>query len=335
MSLEQFGTMPDGDPVYRVTLASGGLSASIISYGAALQQLYVDDYEHSLVLGFNRLEDYLRYSQHYGANCGRVANRIADASLRLGGRDYQLDKNFLGKHCLHGGKQGYSKRNWRLIEHSDDSACLELLDADGGAGFPGALKVRCEYKLLKNATLQLRLTATAIDSTVCNLAHHSYFCLDASGDTRDHLFAIYADNYLPVDSELIPTGKVAAVAGTDYDLRQARSTREAIARGVTYDHNYCLADARRPLTAIAQVYSPISGVRMSLASTEPGLQFYAGANINSTVPGIHGNIYRPFAGFCLEPQLWPAANSHAHFPSIELKAEERYEQISTFAFSQN
>ena len=147
------------------------------------------------MLGFNVLEDYLRYSQNYGANCGRAANRIANASSHLGGRDYQLDKNFLGKHCLHGGKQGYSKRNWRLIKHSDDSACLELLDADGDSGFPRALSVRCEYKLLKNATLQLKLTATAIDSTVCSLAHHSYFCLDASGDTRDRLFTIYADSY--------------------------------------------------------------------------------------------------------------------------------------------
>ena len=335
MSLEQFGTMPDGDPVYRLNLAASGLSASIITYGAALQQLHLDGYEHSLVLGLTNLEDCLRYSQHYGANCGRVANRIANARLHLGGRDYQLDKNFLAKHCLHGGKQGYSKRNWRLIEHNEDSACLELLDGDGWGGFPGALHVRCEYKLLKNATLQLILTAKALDSTVCNLAHHSYFCLDDSGDTRDHLFTIHADNYLPVDSELIPTGEIAAVAGTDYDLRQARSTRDAIARGIIYDHNYCLVNARRQLTEIAQVRSARSGVKMSLASTEPGLQFYAGANINSTVPGIHGNIYQPFAGFCLEPQLWPAANSHTHFPSIELKSGASYKQVSSFAFGRD
>ena len=335
MSLEQFGTMPDGEPVYRVSLAAGGLSASIISYGAALQQLYLDGYDHSLVLGLTSLEDYMHYSQHYGANCGRVANRIANARLHMAGKAYQLDKNFLNKHCLHGGKQGYSKRNWQLIKHSDDSVCWQLFDADGQGGFPGALHVRCEYKLLANATLQLTLTAKAIDSTVCNLAHHSYFCLDASGDIRDHLFTIKADDYLPVDSELIPTGEVAAVAGTDYDLRQASSIRDAIAGGVTYDHNYCFADKRRQLTEIAQVSSPISGVRMRIASTEPGLQFYAGANIDSAAPGVHGNIYRAFSGFCLEPQLWPAANSQSHFPSIGLATGDQYQQISSFAFARD
>ena len=335
MRLEQFGAMPDGDPVYRISLAAGGLSAAIISYGAALQQLYLDGYDRSLVLGLTSLEDYWRYSQHYGANCGRVANRIANASLQLAGKNYQLDKNLLNKHCLHGGNGGYSKRNWQLISHSDDSVCWELLDTDGWGGFPGALHVRCEYKLLKNATLQLSMTAKAVDATVCNLAHHSYFCLDASGDTRDHLFTIHADNYLPVNSELIPTGEIATVASTDYDLRQARSTREAIAAGTIYDHNYCLADKRRQLTEIAQVDSPISGIKMKLASTEPGLQFYAGANINSTVPGIQGDTYQPFSGFCLEPQLWPAANSHRHFPSIELKSGERCQQISTFTFTRN
>ena len=332
MRLEQFGTMADGEPVQQVQLAAGGLSAAIISYGAALQQLYLDGCDYSLVLGFNDFASYQRYSQHYGANCGRVANRIAGARLHLAGRDYQLDNNFLGKHCLHGGKYGYSKRNWNLLDCGDNYARLELVDSDGCGGFPGTVRVRCEYRLSAPATLQLTLSAEAQADTVCNLAHHSYFCLDASGDIRDHRFSIAADSYLPVDSDLIPTGAVAPVVGTDYDLRQARSLRAAIAAGVVYDHNYCLADKRRQLSEVAQVSSANSGISLRLASTEPGLQFYAGNNIDSVVAGVNGAIYRPFSGFCLEPQLWPAANSHPHFPSIELRAGERYEQISSFSF---
>ena len=261
--------MADGEPVQQVQLAEGGLSAAIISYGAALQQLYLDGCDYSLVLGFNDFASYQRYSQHYGANCGRVANRIAGARLHLAGRDYQLDNNFLGKHCLHSGKQGYSKRNWNLLDYGDDYARLELVDPDGCGGFPGTVRVRCEYRLSAPATLQLTLSAEAQADTVCNLAHHSYFCLDASGDIRDHRFSIAADSYLPVDADLIPTGAVAPVVGTDYDLRQARSLRAAIAAGVVYDHNYCLADKRRQLSEVAQVSSANSGLACAWRAPSP------------------------------------------------------------------
>ena len=324
--------MPNGEPVQRLRLVRGDLSAQVISYGAALQQLNLTGLDYSLVLGFDQFDDYWRYSQHYGANCGRVANRIANARLQLSANAYHLDNNFLGKHCLHGGRQGYSKRNWRLLDSSIDSVTFELLDPDACGGFPGALSARCQYQLLADNTLQISLSARAQQLTVCNLAHHSYFCLDASGDIRDHLFCINTDKYLPVDSELIPTGEIAPVAGSVYDFIQPRAPRSAIAAGTIYDHNYCLSPGRRDLTPIAQVVSPRSGLTMELASTEPGLQFYAGNNIDSRVAGVNGQVYRPYSGFCLEPQLWPAANSFEHFPSIELSPQSHYQQISHYKF---
>ena len=333
MAIKSIGAMPDGSPIQSLELSCGDLRASVISYGAALQSLQFADLDYSLVLGFERAQDYLDYSQHYGANCGPVANRIAGARLELAGVDYQLEANFLGKHCLHGGSRGYSKRNWRIGAHSSDSVCLELIDPAGAGGFPGALEVSCTYRLVPPATLQLSLTARALAHSVCNLAHHSYFCLDANGDVRDHLFRIDADSYLPVDSELIPTGVVAPVAGSGYDLRHAKPLRADIEQGLAYDHNYCLASKRRALQPVAWVYSPQSGVELELATTEAGLQFYAGANIDSKVPGLHARVYRPYSGFCLEPQFWPAANSYPHFPSIELAEGELYEQKSSFGFS--
>ena len=83
-----------------------------------------------------------------------------------------------------------------------------------------------------------------------------------------------ADAFLPVDDELIPTGKVMKVEGTAFDFRRARPIGAA---GMDYDHNFCLSEDRQPLREVAELTGLRSGLTLSLATTEPGLQVYTGA----------------------------------------------------------
>ena len=63
-----------------------------------------------------------------------------------------------------------------------------------------------------------------------------------------HRVVINADRYTPVDSELLPTGKIARVAGTKFDLRIGRrleSIEEGLlarhhVTGALFDHNFVL-----------------------------------------------------------------------------------------------
>ena len=63
-----------------------------------------------------------------------------------------------------------------------------------------------------------------------------------------HRVSINADRYTPVDSELLPTGKMARVAGTKFDLRIGRrleSIEEGLlarhhVTGALFDHNFVL-----------------------------------------------------------------------------------------------
>ena len=64
-----------------------------------------------------------------------------------------------------------------------------------------------------------------------------------------HRVSINADRYTPVDSELLPTGKIAHVAGTKFDLRIGRrlesieaglARHHAGATGTLFDHNFVL-----------------------------------------------------------------------------------------------
>ena len=203
-------------------------------------------------------------------------------------------------------------------------------------GFPGALDVTCTYRMKIPGTLSVELSATCDEPTLCNLAHHSYFNLDdgGSGDVLDHRLMLAAHAYLPVDEELIPTGVVEPVDGTAFDFRQARPIRleqegeQALLRSQFLPRRRARSAAgRRPGRKGSS-----SGVEMEVWTTEPGLQFYAGAKVERTVPGHGGRMYKAYAGFCLEPQIWPDSPNRPYFPQAVLWPGEVYRQVTEYRF---
>jgi aldose 1-epimerase len=335
MEGEDFGTTPEGEKVQRFAIRGGGLSANIISWGAAVQDLRLAGHDAPLVLGFDRFEDYPAHSPYFGATPGRYANRIAGGHFSIAGKQSQLDTNFLGKHTLHGGSKGFGKRVWEVSLHGEDFVTMTMHSPDGDMGFPGAIDVTCTYRLKIPGTLSIEYTATADEPTLCNLAHHSYFNLDdgGSGNILDHRTAINAAAYLPVDEELIPTGVVQPVAGTPFDFLQARPIRfQEAGEQIVYDHNFCLAAARRPLTQAAWVQGGRSGVEMEVWTTEPGLQLYSGQFVAPTSPGLDGRRYKAFSGLCLEAQTWPDAPNRPYFPQATLWPGQIYHQVTEYRF---
>lgn len=325
-----FGEMQDGTPVERVTIRGGGLTANVLSYGAVIQDLRLAGHDAPLVLGFSEFAPYLTHSPYFGATAGRCANRIRDGHLDLDGRTYQLDRNFLGKHLLHGGARGMGKRLWRFDEVGEDSVTLSITLPDGDMGFPGTLVARATFSVLPEGVFDIRMEAETDAPTLCNLAHHSYFTL--GGPTiSDHLMRIDAESYLPVDDELIPTGEIRPVEGTGFDFRAPAPIRQAH----PVDHNFCLATERGRIRPVAWLENPETGVKMELRTTEPGLQVYDGAKINVDRPGLTGQPMGRHAGLALEPQIWPDANHHAAFPQAVLRPGECYRQHTQYIFSKD
>lgn len=336
MDGEVFGQAPGGETVQRFRIRGGGLVANVMNWGAAVQDLRLDGHQAPLVLGFERFEDYPDHSPYFGATAGRFANRIAHGSFVVDGRHCLTDPNFLGRHTLHGGREGFGTRVWDVALHGPDFVTFSLHSRNGDMGFPGALDATCTYRLKIPGTLSVEFTATAEEPTLCNLAHHSYFNLDdgGAGDILDHQMMIAAAAYLPVDSEMIPTGVVQPVDGTDFDFRTLRPIRQQADGGqLLYDHNFCLSPARGPLRHAARARGASSGVQMDLWTTEPGVQFYCGAYLNPPRPrGLGKRAYDVHSGFCLEPQTWPDAPNRPYFPQAFLWPGERYHQVTEYRF---
>ncbi|KGD87442.1 MULTISPECIES: aldose epimerase family protein [Rhizobium/Agrobacterium group] len=334
-NFEVFGTTENGEPVYRVRIAGGGLTASIITWGAVIQDLRLEGHRPPLVLGFEAFDPYPIHSPYFGATPGRCANRISAGRFTLDGRQYQLEMNQPGIGHLHGGTDGLGRSNWSIVDHAADKVVLQITDPDGRAGYPGNCTVTATYQLKDHGVLSVIYESTTDQPTLANICQHSYFNLDGREDALGHDIMIAADQLVEVDEKQLPTGRLTSVADTPFDLREmGPMKRFDDGKQVLFDHNYCLSPERTRKRSVALARSVYSGVSMEVRTTEPGVQFYAAFKLQEIpVPGLEGRRYGPFAGFCLETQVWPDAINHPNFPNVVLRPGEVLRQETDYVFS--
>ncbi|MCF6368862.1 aldose epimerase family protein [Rhizobium halophilum] len=333
---EVFGTTAKGETVHRVKISGGGLTAYVMTWGAVIQDLRLEGHEAPLVLGFERFEDYPQHSSYFGATPGRCANRITGGRFELDGKQVQLELNEKGVTHLHGGSDGMAKRNWEIIELVDDRVVLQIVDPDGRAGYPGNCTVTATYHLHGDGVLTVLYESSADQPSPCSICQHTYFNLDGSDTALGHDIQIAADRITAVDEHQCPTGVLLPVEDTVFDLRgMGPMDRQENGERVLFDHNFCLSDQRVEKRHVATARSDRSGVSLEVLTTEPGVQFYSGYKLNVAVPGHGGRRYGPFAGFCLETQIWPDAINHNNFPEAVLRPGEILRQETEYVFRRN
>ena len=335
----RFGQMPDGTPVDLYTLANvHGMVAKVTNYGTILTELHVPDREGKLAdvaLGFDNLEQYVKGHPFFGCTTGRVANRIANARFTLDGQTYSLAANN-GPHCLHGGLKGLDKKVWQAAPQAGSAVVFSCTSPDGEEGFPGTLRTAVTFALTEANELRLDYEATTDKPTPVNLTNHSYFNLAGQGDVLRHELMIAADAYTPSDSTLIPTGEISPVRGTpmDFTSPQPVGARFSQLRGVPvgYDHNFVLRNGGQGLRLAAVVSEPVSGRRMEVYTTEPGVQLYTANFLDGSLTGKRGTVYRQHAGLCLETQHFPNAINEPRFPSVVLRPGQTFRSTTLFKF---
>lgn len=343
-----FGHLPDGTPVERFALrTTPGLEMDVSGYGGAILSLRAPDREGrpgDVVLGFDRLQDYVDDRAYFGTLIGRYTNRIRGGRFRLDGREHQLPVNDGGNH-LHGGPGGFHKQAWRaepLREGGTVGVRLRYRSPDGEQGYPGNLDVTVTYRLTPEGALVIDYAAETDQPTPVSLTQHTYFNLSGNParDVLGHELLLHADRFTPADRGLIPTGELAQVAGTPFDFRHPTTIGARIGDGDPrladaggYDHNFVVADSGDPLAAAARVHEPVSGPVMELFTTEPGLQFYSGNYLDGSAVGKDGQPYAYRCGFCLEPQKFPDSPNHPDFPTCILRPGERYASRTVYRFT--
>lgn len=318
--IEHFGTTADGREVRKITLARGGLTVCLLTWGAVLQSVRLAGVAHDLTLGSDRLADYEGEMGYHGALIAPVANRIAAARAVIAGRDYRFDPIDSGA-TLHSGATGAHRQIWDLVEATESRATLGLDLPDGLGGFPGNRRAEARFSL-GDSVLRLEIRGTSDAETLWNATNHSYWTLDGGADFTDHSLQIAADHWLPSDAAALPTGEIAPVQGSAMDFREPRLLTPG---HPALDHNFCLSRGQVALREVLHLQG-ISGVRLGVATTEPGVQVYDARGARR--PGC-GN----YEGLAIETQGWPDAPSQPAFPSIALRPGETRAQITEWRFA--
>ena len=309
-----------------------GFRVGLFALGASINSIIVPagGRDHAVVLAYPELSDYLSDPYFLGATLGQYAGRIAHGQFALSGRRFQLATGD-NVHCLHGGPEGFSRRFWSVAADShSQSATFHYESADGEQGFPGKLAVSTKYSLKGDYGLLIEYRAWSDAETVINLSNHAYFNLNASeSEITNHDVVINADHYARPDRDNIPTGEICEVADSRFDFRRPVTLNTRIADEIAgqeqgYDHTFALNKSNGGLEFAASAYSPLSGLRLSVFTTQPALQFYTSEYLGPPL------LRR--GGLCFEAQNFPDAPNQATFPSATLKPGEIYSEQILYKF---
>ncbi len=342
-TVKDIETEMNGNPVSLYTLFNkNGMSVDITNYGAKILRLMVADKNgkfDDVVLAFDTLDEVIEKEIYFGAVCGRFANRIKDGKFTIDGVEYNLPINN-GTNSLHGGIHGYNEKAWTVKSVAQQELVLELFSPDGEEGYPGNLTITCTYSLSNDNEVKIHYEATTDKATVIGLTNHSYFNLKGAGNgtIKDHLLQINADFYTILDESAAPTGEISPVNDTAFDFNQPvliadRIDNEAFVPGWGIDNNWCIRKNQQgDLTLAANVYEPVSGRKLEVFTTQPGVQIYT-ANWVENVIGKEGKIYDRQDAICLETQGFPNSPNVAHFPSPLLRPDRKYDEWCIYKFS--
>ncbi len=322
MKKELYGRVGN-EEVFCYTLSEKDIEVDVLSYGGIIADIRVPDKMGrmtSVVLKKRSLAEYRSDTAYVGALIGRYANRIAGGGFTLNGKPYPLTKNE-GENTLHGGKEGFHRKNLKETAFTERSVTLLFDSPDGEEGFPGHLTGSVTYALSPSA-LSIEYRAVCDSDTFISLTNHTYLNPNGEGSlTEGLLLSINADSYTPVDGHLIPTGRIRSVENTPFDFREERpflgdlSGDEALKARGCYDENFVLRG--EGLREAATLYSKGNGIRATLFTDRPGLQIYT------------GNSH----GVALEPQAFPNACNEPSFPTPLLQAGEKYQALTHYVFS--
>jgi len=328
---------PDGQPWRLITLRnSAGMVITLMDWGATLLSAQVPLNDGSLreaLLGCATPEQYPQQAAFLGASVGRYANRIADSRYTLAGDVVMLSPS-QGVNQLHGGPEGFDKRRWQIVSHSNANVLFALASPDGDQGFPGNLHATARYQLTDDNRIRIEYRATVDKPCPVNLTNHVYFNLDGEQtDVRHHRLQIFAQQYLPVDETGIPRAGLKDVAGTSFDFRTAKVIAQDFLsdddqrKTKGYDHAFLLSakgDVQQPA---ALVCSADGKLQLKVMTSAPALQFYSGNYLGGT-PSRNGSAYADWQGLALESEFLPDSPNHPEWPQPDCILQPGVEYVS-------
>ena len=344
---EDFEKEIDGKKVHLFVLTNKkGYEVALTNYGGSICAIMVPDKKgniENVVHGHDSLENILNSpKKHLSTLVGRFGNRIKDGKFILDKEVYQLAKNNKNNH-LHGGPTGFNARVWDAVQMGPREVRMYYTSENGEEGYPGRLYMEVIFSFSDENELKIEYIGYTNKKTIVNMTHHIFVNLEGLKDPcptiEDHLLTLNAKFFLPTDENQIPTGEIKKVDGTPFDFLTPRRIGERINEdnkqlkiGDGYDHCFVINKKNYgELTFAGKLVAPNSGRTMEIYTTEPGMQMYT-ANSHNGFKAYHGVRMPRRSGVAFEAQHFPDSPNIGFFPSVVLKPEQTYKQVTIYKF---
>lgn len=284
-----------------------GMRVTVDSYGCTVKEILFDG------------ENMIATAPYPASVIGRVAGRLSDGDSFM----------------LHG-KHEFDRTEWNGTQLGD-SVMLRYVSPDGINGFPGNVDTVVTYTLTDDDELRIDYFAETDKATYLNLTNHAYFNLNGPdvATVRNHILAADTEYYLPLNEDLTPTGELAPVADTIFDLSSGRHLGEVFASDDSqieiakngYDHAFVFRGCKdfdlytSEKTYTVTVMCPDTSRAVMMKTDYPCFVCYTGNQMKI-----------PHMGICLEAQLLPDAPNHEEFGSIDLLPGRPYSHFVSYRF---
>ncbi|MCM4155634.1 aldose epimerase family protein [Gramella sp. AN32] len=307
----------------------------ILNFGATLFSFEIPDHKNELkqvVVGPENPEDYITPEYHsankgFGGTIGRFAGRISKGKFEIEDEEYALNEIEEGVH-LHGGEYGFHYKLWQVEEVSEGenpSVTLSYLSKDMEEGYPGNLSVRAKYTLTEDNMIKIRYSATTDKTTVVNLTNHSYFNLNGEGGVGDHFLQVNASKILELGPDNLPTGNLIKLKDNPKDYKESKLVGDR-----DLDDVYITDIAEDEIQA--QLFSPLTGIKLRVKSNQPVLVIYSPETLPKTFKYTL-DLDESYPAMAIEAQNFPDAPNFRNFPSSLLEPGETYKNNINFIFS--
>lgn len=312
MEIEQsvWGFTPEGEAAVVYTMRSAsGAEVSLTNVGAAVLSLRVPDRTGRLtdvVLGYDTLEAYLNDFASMGKCAGRWAGLLPAGSVAADGAVLNLPRNDPRGH-LDGGRRGFGARVWEGRVETN-RVVFSLYSPDGEEGYPGGVSVEAVYDWDDDCALEVTLLAKSEATTPINLTQHLWFDLGGAG-AAGHVLSLAGEDAVGVES--IDFGGDGIV----WRRLDKAATLPA-------------PSGQKPVAAAATLYSPASGIELSVGTTHPAVFVENGGRLQGST-SREGTAYTTDSGIA----VWTGATPPPTSPPALLDPDSIYEEHIVYRFS--
>ncbi len=212
---------------------------------------------------------------------------------------------------MHGGKDGFMKKEFIIKQHTNDSLSLFYHSCHLEEGFPGNLDLVITYRLMDN-NLIYEIEGISDQDTIFNITNHSYFNL-CDDTILNHYLKIPTNHFSLVDKYGLTLATTNNV-DSSFDFRKPTKIKDnfqlqhpnlLLANGL--DHNYIFENSDDDLRAILSYNDLVLSVRSDL----PDMHVYTG-----------NYLRKKHRGIALECQYYPNSINYTDFKKPILLANK-------------